>query len=93
MFNKPKPAATLDEAIERILLDMKGLETTSPEYAKLIKRLTSLTEIKAKKPRRLPSNDTLATVGANLGGILLILYFERGAILTSRAISLVKKAM
>lgn len=97
MFNE-KPVANKDgvaEAITSLLEDMSGLNSDSPEYAKMVDQLTklyALKEIDAKidHPRRV-SADTLAIVGGNILGIVMIVGHERASVLTSKALTFLTK--
>lgn len=97
MFNE-KPVTNKDgvaEAITSLLEDMSGLNSDSPEYAKMVDQLTklyALKEIDAKidHPRRV-SADTLAIVGGNILGIVMIVGHERASVLTSKALTLLSK--
>jgi serine kinase of HPr protein (carbohydrate metabolism regulator) len=54
-------------------------------------RLTELNAIKATNAKNAISKDTLATIGANLFGIWLILHYERVNLVGSKALSFVQK--
>lgn len=91
MFQKHTANAELQEAIDRLLLAMKDSDPTSDEYASLAARLTELTKIKPQTARIHVSQDTLATISANLIGIWLILHYERVNLVGSKALSFVQK--
>lgn len=87
-FRKEDKPNQLDERIARHIATMDGMEESSEEYADAAKALRTLMEVKANepKPNRI-SADTLLIVGANLAGIILILGYEKGNVLTSKALS------
>ena len=91
MFQKPPNADALDKAIANVLLKMEGHSPDSDEYAKMVKQLVKLHSLKvAQTPKRI-SNDTWATISANLVGIVLILNYEHTDALTSTAVNFVQK--
>lgn len=88
MFSrKEKPTDPLDKAIEDLLYQMSTYDGFTNEYVIMADQLTKLYAIKEKKNDRV-SLDTLATVGGNLAGILLIVNYEQANVLTSKALSL-----
>lgn len=97
MFND-KPANNKDgvtEAITALLDEMSGHQGDSVEYAKMVDQLTKLYALKeidhkVDAPRRV-SMDTLAVVGGNILGILMIVGHERTSVLTSKALTLLTK--
>lgn len=87
-----KEPSGLDLAIDAVLTDMKYKDAESDEYAAMTDQLVKLMKVrKETQPSWRPSADTVAVVAANLLGILLILNFERAGIVTSKALSFVKK--
>lgn len=94
MFNL-KPSSNKDgvtEAIDSLLEEMSALSGDDPEYAKMADQLTKLYALK-EVDHKVTSNmrislDTLALIGANLAGILLIVGYERENVMTSKALSL-----
>jgi hypothetical protein len=92
MFQKSQSNTPgLDIAIADLLAELKSLETESPEFATAVGHINTLYELKLKdKPDRV-SRDVLATVAANLAGIVLIVGYERLNVMTSKALSLLLK--
>lgn len=87
--SRPDP---LDELIENHISEMAGHEVHSDEYTLAAANLKVLMDAKAAKPeRKSVTPDTIATVAANLAGILLILNYERANVLTSKSLSLLLK--
>lgn len=83
------------EAINSLLDEMSGYPSDSPEYAKMVEQLTKLyalkeVDSKVDSPRRV-SADTLAIVGGNILGIVMIVGHERASVLTSKALTLLTK--
>ena len=89
MFKKHQIETKLDEEI-LVLLEQMGAEDdkTSETYAKKIAQFSTLHELRHKS--RI-SVETLATLGANMLGIVVILNHERAHVIASKAFSLVKK--
>lgn len=87
-----KPSA-LEDAIDRLLVEMNSTDPVTDEYGKLVERLDKLHKMKVaeKDNGRRVSADAMLTVGANLAGIVLILGFERAHIITSKALGFVLK--
>lgn len=88
----PELPSVLDNVIDDLLLAIKTSTTPQNEsYAKMVDNLVKLEDIRnAQRPDRL-SRDTIATVSANLAGILLILNHERAGVVTSKALSFITK--
>jgi len=91
---------TIDTEIKRLLEIMNSLKPDNPNYEIIARRLMILVETKAKEPRKeeevkpdkfRPSPDVVLAVGGNLLGILLILYYEKLGVISSKAFNLVGK--
>lgn len=92
MFNQnPIEKTSLDEAIESVLSEMAGPSADSEEYAKMVDQLVKLHAMKTLEGRPRISPDVKATILANLAGILVIVGHERTHIVTSKALSFIKK--
>lgn len=81
-FRKPSP---LDATIAEILTDMQGFNAESPEYERLLARVERLSKLKAETRFWRVSPDTLAIVLGNILGILIVVGYERGHVMTTRA--------
>ena len=93
MFSKkPKTETGLEIAIETVLSEMQGYESTSDEYAIMVDQLKKLYKLKALDQPERVKPDTLALVVGNLLGIILIVGHERAHIVTSKAVSFILKA-
>lgn len=94
MFNrKPTPELTaLNEVITDALSVLNDHIAGSPEYGQALKHLTKLYALKESTPPSRVTPDTIALVLGNLAGIILIVGHERGAVVTSKALSFVMKA-
>ena len=82
----------LDAAIDDLFNELKGFSANEEGYAKAADQLVKLIKLKKEtNPSWRVSPDTLALIGANLLGILLILNFERLGVVTSKALGFVGK--
>lgn len=88
----PKPKTTLDEQIDRVLAYMAGVEVDTPEYKTAADQLDQLYKIKGhKKAGGKVSADAMIAAGASLLGIILILGYEHGHVVVSKATGFVAK--
>lgn len=92
MFIKPKPKSKLDEVIEDALDYLKTCSVTDDDYDSTVAKVERLMEIKQQNKRDRVSMDTLAIVGGNILGILMIVGHEKAHVVTSKALSFVMKA-
>lgn len=89
MFQKNPIDAKLDEEILRLLISMEvEMDKQSDEYVKTVDQFNKLYELRHKS--RI-SMETLATIGANLLGLVVIMNHERANVIASKAFALVKK--
>ena len=89
MFSKKsKSDLLLESEIESVLRNLNLTAVDSAEYQSILRHLERLYALKGPKPERV-KNDTLAIIGGNLLGILMILKHERVDIITSKALSFV----
>ena len=86
-----KQPSSLDDAIEEIYSEMKGFTADSEEYCKMTDQLLKLHSMKTVDRSHRVSPDTLATIGANVLGIALILHYERLHVVTSKALTFVTR--
>jgi hypothetical protein len=84
-----KEPSPVELAYKRALRALDGYEFGSEDYVKTMKVVQSLYEMKERERSSSISKDTLATVGANLLGILMIIKHERVNVITSKALSFV----
>lgn len=87
---KQSDPTSLEQEIERVIALMSTKEPDSDEYAKMNKQLGALHERRlAEKPKPIDAA-TIATITANLAGILLIVGHERAHVITSKAVGFVR---
>lgn len=89
--NEPLDKSGLEKAIDDLLRAMSVVDETSPEYPTMVDQLVKLHALKMNENRPRISPDTLATIIANLGGILIIVGHERAHIVTSKALGFIKR--
>ena len=91
MFRKQKQTE-LDNVIADALLALDIHKPYSDEYTKTVDNVEKLYRLRNDSERsRKISPDTIATVGANLAGILLIIKHERVNVVASKALGLIMK--
>lgn len=93
MFRK-KPNPEMDELnaeITRVLAVLARIEPDSEEYAAAADQIVKLYAQKEKIPSNRVSPDMMATVTANILGIILVVGHERANVIGGRAIQFVKQ--
>lgn len=92
MFTRKKTEKSkLDEALDEVFAELKATTADTPEYAKAVKQLTKLYKLKEIDSKKRVSPDTLALIAANLGGIAIIVGYERANIMTSKALGFIRQ--
>lgn len=87
----PKYQKLLERELERQVAALEITPVDSPQYAKQLAYIKKLHMLLAKdKPAHI-SQDTKATIAANLAGILMILHHERVHLISRSALSFVTK--
>ena len=87
MFNmsKSENQEALEKLITSVMHDMAMIGPTHEEYNDLLARLERLEKLRTEeKPERV-SRDTLAMIGANILGILIVVAYEQKHVLTTKA--------
>jgi hypothetical protein len=89
---EPRP---LEVALNALILQLGDYPGNSKEYTAIANNVRTLTEAavadKTTNRRQFVSEETKATIAANLAGILMILSYERGHVLTSKALSMLHR--
>lgn len=87
-----KVPSLLDHEYERALRELEICEFGSQEYVKTLNLVQRLSKMRQEEKPHPISKDTLAIVGANLLGIIMIISHEQvGNLVTSRALGFVLK--
>lgn len=81
----------LDVAISRVLQDMDACGPSAEEYPDLLASVEKLIKLRRGESRQKVSPDTLAIVGGNLLGILIIVAYEHSHVVVSRGMALLLK--
>lgn len=84
-FWRRKKESVIDEPIEVILTRMNAALPDSPEYAKMVVQLERLVRLKNEEKKSGVSPDTVLIVVGNLVGILIIVGYEQGHVMVSKA--------
>lgn len=87
MFKKSEIESQIDGEILTLLAALRATKDPK-EYAQWAEQLTKLHALREKN--RI-SKETLATIAANLTGIIVILGHERAHVIASKAFGLVRK--
>lgn len=84
----------LDEAIDRLFTSLQKMHPASDEYSKTADQLLKLYKLRDESnAKKRVSPDALVQVAGSLAGILAILSYERVAIITTKAMPFVMKAI
>lgn len=89
MFTK-KSVSPLQTAIDKAISELDNHSITSDEYATIVNHLHKMQEIENKKSSRSLDPTAVATIAANLAGILMIIHHENVNVITSKALGFVK---
>jgi hypothetical protein len=89
MKKKRDKRDNLTKEIDNVLAKMNKLTPDSKEYSAMATNLKTLYEAKGKEKDRHISWDTVAIIGGNLLGIVLILGYEKAGVITSKALNFV----
>jgi hypothetical protein len=92
VFWRKREPEMLDVVLNNAISVMLSHEKDSEEYARQVDRVIKLLELRVQHSAKSSvSKDTLATVGANLLGIIMIIKHESVNVITSKALSFVIK--
>jgi len=78
-----------DEEIKRVLAELKETDLGTEEYAERLAYLKRLNKLRSDEQRNRLSPDTIAIVAANVLGILIVVGYEQGNVIASKALALV----
>jgi hypothetical protein len=85
-FTKKNKCTNLEMAINSVLKQMETVSPESQEYTQMAINLERLHSMKSKDKLRL-SPDTILIVAGSLVGTVLVLWFEKSGVITSKAVS------
>lgn len=92
-FDKPvsKHQQLIESDLQHVLMLLPKFQPDSEEYAKVLTSAERLNKMLDNYKPATVSRDTLATIGANLFGILLIIRHEDMNVITSKALGFVMR--
>lgn len=92
-MSQPENPDIIDFASEekRLLTSLRAKTPGSDEYTDILDQLTKLSKLTAESKPKPISRDTLASIAANLTGILLVINHEQASIITTKAMSMLPK--
>ena len=91
MFKRFREQSSLEFEVERALRELKNHAIGSEEYNKTLDSIVVLHRMKEEEKPDSVSKDTLAIIGANLLGVLVIIKHESVNVITSKAMNLLLK--
>ncbi len=91
MFTKPKPKSSLENAIDRALIDITGHDPATDEFARSVDQVGKLHKMKESESLPRVSPDTLVLAATNIAGIIMIIKHEHFNVITSKALAFVLK--
>lgn len=90
-MSKSTERLLLENEVARAIRALKNHEIGSDDYATTLDRVVTLHKMLAEEKPNQVSKDTMAVVGANLLGIVLVIKHEFVNVITSRAMTLLVK--
>lgn len=93
--NKVDEKDLLDKEIERVTEKLSKLEPTADGYREAAENLSTLMEVKSDmakaKSSSKPSADAVLTVAGSIASVVIIVAYEHGHVLASKAANFVMK--
>lgn len=88
-----KSESEFDKEVDAILRRLSDVDPATDEYQKLCESLNRIADIRDRMNRKKKSvsPDTMALIVANLAGIIIVLGYEQGHIIASKAFSMISK--
>jgi hypothetical protein len=90
-MSKSNESLLLEKALDRAIRDLGNHAVGSEEYSKTLDHVVTLHKMLVEEKTPSMSKDTMAVVGGNLLGILMIIKHEFVNVVTSRAVGLLLK--
>ena len=92
IFSKKSDDSTLNDVITDVLNQMQSVKKDTEEFATLMEHLKELYALKKQDASKgAVSADKWVDVGGNLIGIFAILSYEHAHVITSKALSFIRK--
>lgn len=86
-----KKETKYNSEIDRILEKMKGLDVESNEYKKCLERLEVLAGLEVEGKKEGIDKNTILKGAFSVASILIVLYYEKVNVITSKAFGLIGK--
>ena len=90
-FSRKEEDTRYDDQIDRCLQSMEQHEPDSEAYATMLEHIEKFDTIDTGQKRRKLSTDALLSAGVSLLGILIVVGYEHGNVITSKGFNFVKK--
>lgn len=90
-MRKKEKKLKMGEVQQDLLRELMGLDPTSDEYRKVIQNLKTLKEAESQDCHSKVSADTWVKAGVSLGGVVLLLAYERNNPITSKLLGMIPK--
>ena len=91
MISRFREPSSLELEVDRAVRELMNHPIGSEDYVRTLDAIVKLHKMKEEEKSSFVSRDTLAIVGTNLLGILMIIKHENVNVITSRAMNLVMK--
>ena len=92
MFSRTGESSQLERQIDRAIRELDNHPVGSQDYVRAVDVVVKLHRMKEEEKSSPVSKDTLAIIGANLLGIIMIIKHEHVNVITSRALNLILKS-
>lgn len=92
MFSKTGGLSQLERQIDRAIRELDNHPVGSEDYVRTVDVVVKLHRMKEEEKPSSLSKDTMAIVGANLFGIIMILKHEYAHPITSKALNLILRS-
>lgn len=92
MFSRTGELSQLERQIDRAIRELDNHPVGSEDYVRTLDVVTKLHKMKEEEKPSSLSRDTMAIVGANLIGIIMIIKHEHVNVITSRALNLILRS-
>jgi hypothetical protein len=89
--SKSDDSSGLEKTLDLLFEEMSSIACDSDEFAKMADQASKLYPLKEVDSKKRVSPDVLATVLANLAGIVVIVGHERMHVVTSKALTLLRQ--
>ena len=92
MFSRTGESSQLERQIDRAIRELDNHPVGSEDYVRAVDVVVKLHRLKEEEKPSSLSKDTMAIVGANLMGIIMIIKHEHVNVITSKALNLILRS-